>query len=185
LKTKVLKNGNIKVWWDKEEKCNIVSKNDPLYDTLIDVNLNVKKYSRILVKEIKDAGLDKIHGKLIECDNSLEDRLDKLPRDELDTILMNFNSTFNTNYGYHINDNGLVSIVFGKFDTYEDFKRNYFGTFLLEMFAFKVNILLSEEKDETIKGLSGFISRFADDYLKTYLEASRTLKFDNIIREKN
>jgi hypothetical protein len=34
------------------------------------------------------------------------------------------------------------------------------------------------------ESLSDFISRFADDYLKTYLEASRTLKFDNIIREK-
>jgi hypothetical protein len=44
----------------------------------------------------------------------------------------------------------------------EDFKRNYFGTFLLEMFAFKVNIPLSEEQDNTLKGLSGFISRFAD-----------------------
>jgi hypothetical protein len=128
--------------------------------------------------------MDEIHGKLIEIDNSFEDRLDKLPKDELDTIFNDFNSIFNTNYGYHANNNGLISIIFGKFETYEEFKRNYFGTFLLEMFAFKVNIESSEVKNEAIKGLSDFISRFAEHYLKIYLEASRTLKFDNIIKGK-
>jgi hypothetical protein len=81
-------------------------------------------------------------------------------------------------YGYHANDNGLISVIFGKFDTYEDFKRNYFGTFLLEMYAFKINILLSEEQDNTLKGLSDFISKFANDYFKTYVEISKKLKFD-------
>lgn len=151
MKTKILKNGNIKVWWEKEEEFTIVRKNDPLYDSLIETHVAVKDYSKQLVQEIKDAGLDEIHGKLIEIDNSLEDRLDKLPKDELDTILKNFNSIFNTNYGYHVNDNVLISINFGKFESYEDFKRNYFGTFLLEMFAFRINILLSEEKMKPLK----------------------------------
>lgn len=184
LKTKILKNGNIKVWWDKEEEFTIVHKNEPLYDSLIDANVAVKKYSQQLFKKIKDAGMDEIHGKLIEIDNSLEDKLDKLPKGELDTIFKDFNSIFNTNYGYHANDNGQISIIFEKFDTYEEFKRNYFGTFLLEMFAFKVNIESSEKKDQAIRGLSDFISKFANDSLKIYMEASRTLKFDNIIREK-
>jgi hypothetical protein len=43
------------------------------------------------------------------------------------------------------------------------------------MVAFKVDILLSEEKNEFMKDLSGFIPKFADDNLKIYLEASRTM----------
>jgi hypothetical protein len=152
--------------------------NELFYDSLIETHVAVKDYSKQLVQEIKDAGMDEIHGKLIEVDNSLEDRLDKLPKDELDTIFQEFNTIFNTNYGYHANDNGLISVIFGKFDTYEDFKRNYFGTFLLEMYAFKINILLREEQDNTFKGLSDFISKFADDYFKTYVEISKKLKFD-------
>jgi hypothetical protein len=78
LKTKTLKNGNIKVWWDREEEFTIVGKNEPLYDTLIDGHIAVKKYSQQLVKEIQDAGLDNVHGVFIDMDDSFEDQIERL-----------------------------------------------------------------------------------------------------------
>ena len=103
---------------------------------------------------------------------------------ELDKIFDSFNSIFQTTYKYHVNENGLISILFGRFENYQDFVRNYFGTFLLKLFAFKVDLLLSEEKDDNIKGLSDFITRFAEAYFKTYLDTSEKLKFAEIIRVK-
>lgn len=177
MKTKRLPNGDTKVWYDNEEEFIIVGKNEPLYDTLIDANLLEKKYSKILLEDIKKAGLDDIHGLFIDIDNSLQSNLDKLRVNELDEIFSSFNSIFNTNYKYLKNSNGLISILFGKFDNYQEFVKNYFCTFLLKMFACKIDIMGSEEEDETMKGLTTFISKFADDYLKKYLEASREKKF--------
>jgi hypothetical protein len=70
MKTKQLKNGDIKVWYDKEDDFVIVRKGEPPYDTLIDGNLLTKKYTRILVQSIKDAGLDAIHGMFLEIDGA-------------------------------------------------------------------------------------------------------------------
>jgi hypothetical protein len=184
LKTKVLKNGNIKVWWDREEEFTIVGKGEPLYDSLIDANLTVKKHSRKLVKEINKAGLENIHGVFIRIDEIYETQLDKLETKELDRIFDDFNSIFKTSLRYHLNENGLVSIIFGKFDDYQEFVKNYFATFLLKIFAFKVNITLSEEGDNMFKGLSDFIARFADDYLTKYLETSKVMKFEGLISVK-
>ena len=184
MKTKTIDNGNIKVWFNREEEFIIVNKNEPLIDTIIDANLLQVKYSKMLVDEVRAAGLDDVHGLFLEIDDSLEDQLDKLKVSELDKILDEFNLRFNTTYKYRMNSNGLISIVIGEFKNYQEFMRMYFGTFLLKLFAFKVDILLSEEKNETIRGLSGFLSKFADDYLQKYLETSRNLKFKSIIRVK-
>jgi hypothetical protein len=48
------------------------------------------------------------------------------------------------------------------------------------MFVYKVDIL----KSDAMKGISGFISIFADDELKLYLETSRSVKFKGIIHMK-
>ena len=184
MKTKTIENGNIQVWHDHEEEFIIVRKNEPLLDTIIDANLLQRKYSKMLVEEVRNAGFDGLHGVFIDIDDSLETQLDKLEVSELDEILNAFNSIFNTTYKYRMNSNGLLSIVIGEFDDYRDFKRKYFGTFLLKLFAFKIDIMLSEEKNEAIRGLSDFISKFADDYLRIYLETSRTMKFKDIIRVK-
>ena len=53
MKTKTLKNGNTKVWFDREDEFNIVNKSAPLYDTLIDGNVNIKKYILKLDKDFK------------------------------------------------------------------------------------------------------------------------------------
>ena len=184
MKTRTIENGNIKVWFNREEEFIIVNKNEPLIDTMIDVNLLQKKYSKMLVEEVRNAGLDDVHGLFLEIDDSLEDQLDKLEISELDKIFNDFNSIFKTAYRYRMNSNGLLSIVIGEFKNYQEFKRNYFGTFLLKLFAFKVDIIKSEEINETLKGLSGFISKFTDDYLRIYLETSRSMKFKGIIRVK-
>jgi hypothetical protein len=181
MKTKTIENGKIKVWYDNEEEFIIVGKNEPLYNTLIDANLLEKKYSKILLEDIKKAGLDDIHGVFIDIDNSLQSNLDNLRVNELDEIFSSFNSVFSTNYKYLKNSNGLISILFGKFDNYQEFVKNYFCTFLLKMFDCKIDILKSEEKDETMKGLTNFISNFADDYLKKYLETSKTMDFPWVI----
>ena len=67
---------------------------------------------------------------------------------------------------------------------YQDFLQDYFVAFLIKLFAFKVDIIATEEKNDSIKGLSGFISRFADEYMNIYLEISRKRKFDGIIQVK-
>jgi hypothetical protein len=181
LKTKILKNGNIKVWWDREEDFTIVNKNEPLYDSLIDANLTVKKHSKKLVKEIKESGLGDIHGVFIQIDSAYEERLDKLEPKALDKVFYDFNTIFKTSLSYHLNDNGMVSIIFGKFGDYHEFVQNYFATFLLKIFAFKVNITLSEENDLTLKGLSNFIARFVPEYFKTYSITSIKFNFNIVI----
>jgi len=35
-----------------------------------------------------------------------------------------------------------------------------------------------------MKGISGFISKFADEYMKLYLETSRSMKFKGIVYVK-
>ena len=184
MKTKTIENGNIKVWHDHEEEFIIVNKNERLVDTIIDANLLQRKYSKMLVEEVRNAGFDGLHGVFIDIDDSLETQLDKLEVSELDDIFNAFNSIFNTTYKYSMNSNGLLSIVFGEFRDYQDFKRKYFGTFLLKLFAFKIDIIGTEDKNDSIKGLSSFISKFAKDYLKVYLEISRERKFAGIIRIK-
>lgn len=52
------------------------------------------------------------------------------------------------------------------------------------MFVCKVDILKSEGKSETIKGISGFVSKFADKYMILYLELNREKKFDSVIHVK-
>ena len=78
MKTKTIENGNIKIWFDLEEEFMIVNKNEPLYDTIIDANLLQRKYSKILVEEIKEAGLLEIHRVFTDIDDSLQNQLDKL-----------------------------------------------------------------------------------------------------------
>jgi len=182
MKTKTIENGKIKVWHDHEEEFIIVSKNEPLYDTIIDANLIQKKYSKILIEEIEEAGLYNLHTTFIDIDDSLQNQLDKLNISELDNIFDEFNSKFNTQYKFHKNSNNLISITFREFKDYQEFLQDYFGSFFLKLFAFKVDILKSEEKNESIKGLSSFLSKFAEEYLKKYLEISGEKKFACIIR---
>jgi hypothetical protein len=80
-----------------------------------------------------------------------------------------------------MNDKGLKSLLFTELDSYQDFVNNYFSTFLFNIFAYRVNILLSEEKDKTLDGLSDFISRFVPEYFKTYQETTKKMKFNSII----
>jgi hypothetical protein len=180
MKTKVLKNGNIKVWWDKEEEFTIVGKNEPLYDTLIDGNVLVKEFANTLLKNIRDAGFDDIHGVFIDIDDSFEGQVERMDKDEFERTLKKFNSFFNVGLKYHSNDNGHNVLLFTNLDSYQNFVRNYFSTFLFKMFALKINIKSRETKHKEISGLSGFISKFANDHFKTYMEVSRTLKFDNV-----
>jgi hypothetical protein len=72
--------------------------------------------------------------------------------------------------------------MMNRFDNSQDFIRDYFGTFLLKLFVCKVDILKSEAKCETIKGISGFISKFAEEYMKLYLEVSQEKKFIGVIQ---
>jgi hypothetical protein len=184
MKTKTIENGKIKVWFDKEEEFTIVGKNEPLIDTLIDANLLQKKYSKMLVEEIRKAGLDDFHGVFIDINDSLDTQLDRMNINELDLIFDSFNSVFPTKFKYHINSNGLVSLIFANFDDYQEFKNNYFGTFFLKLYAFKIYIGKTEEKNKTIKGLPDFLSKFAYEYLRKYLEVSREKKFSGVIRVK-
>jgi hypothetical protein len=162
MKTKPIESGNIKVWFDREEEFTIVGKNEPLIDTLIDANLLTQKYSEIFVKEVMNAGLDHVHGVQIAIDDMLQSQMDKMEVSKLDMIFDEFNLLFKTHLKYHRSSNGLVSIMFGEFNDYQEFLQDYFGAFLLKLFAFRVDIIKSEEKDETIKGISAFISKFAN-----------------------
>ena len=182
MKTKTVENGNIKVWYDThEDEFLIVNKNQPLYDTLIDANLIQRKYSKMLIEEIRKAGLDSIHGVFIELDDSLQNNLDNLNVSELDKIFSDFNAIFATRYRYRINSNGLKSIVIGEFKSYQEFVQSYFGTFLLKLFAGRIDILKSEEENPELQGLTDFIAKFAPEYMKIYLATSKTMKFAWVI----
>jgi len=184
MKAKTIENGNIKVWHDNEEEFIIVNKNEPLYDTIIDANLLQRKYGKMLVEEVSDADLESIHGVQIAIDDSLQNQFDNLIINELDKIFDEFNSIFKTHLTYYKNSNDLISIIFGELKDYQEFLQDYFGGFLIKLFAFKVDILATEDKNDLIKGLSGFISKFADEYLNLYLEVSREKKFACIISVK-
>ena len=49
------------------------------------------------------------------------------------------------------------------------------------MFAFKIDILLSEKENKGIRSLSNFISRFIPEYFKTYQETSKRLGFKKVL----
>lgn len=181
MKTKQLKNKDIKVWYDSEDDFMIIRKGEPLYDTLIDGNLLTKKYTRILVKNIKEAGFDEIHGLFIEIDDVYQDRLESLPKKEIDEVLDSFYSHFRINYNYFEDNNGNIRLLFGKFDDYEEFVKSYFGTFLLKMFAFKVDILRSEKNNKGLAGLSDFLVRFIPQYFPVYSRISKDLGFKGVV----
>jgi hypothetical protein len=182
MKTKTLPNGNTKVWFDREEEFKIVNKTEPLIDTLIDATLLEKKYSRILVDEIKRDGLDDIHGVLLSLDEILQSKMDEIDVTRLDKIFQDFNTLFNTNYKYHKNSNGLISIIFGQYETYPEFQRNYLLSFLIKLFACKIDIIRCEEETPSLKGLTKFMERYAAQQMETYMDASRTLKYSYVIR---
>lgn len=181
MKTKTLANGNTKVWFDKEEDFKTIGKNEPLIDTLIEVNLLEKQYSKILVEEIRKAGLDDIHGVLLELDEMFQTQMDTMEVSKLDMIFAEFNSIFNTTYRYHVNNNGLISIIFGQFENYQEFRRNYFCTFILKMYVCKIDIKGSEEENPELKGLIAFLETYAPEYMKIYLETSKRMKFSWVI----
>ena len=181
MKTKTLANGNTKVWYEREHEFKIISKSEPLIDTLIEASVIEKKYSKILVEEIRNAGHDDIHGVLLDIDDMLQNQIDKMETIKLDLIIQEFNSIFNTTYTYHVNSNGLISIIFGQFDNYEGFRRNNFCTFILKMFAGKIGIVKSEEENQELKGLIKFVATYAPEYMKIYLDTSRTMKFAWVI----
>jgi hypothetical protein len=182
MKTKTLPNGNTKVWFDREEEFKIIFKPGNLLDTLIDASLLEKKYSRILVDEIKQDGLDDIHGVLLGIDGILQSKMDEMEATRLDGIFREFNTIFNTNYNYHKNSNGLISIIFGQFDTYLEFRRNYFMSFLIKLFACKIDIIRCEEETPSLKGLTKFIERYAAQQMETYMDVCRTIKYAHVIR---
>jgi hypothetical protein len=139
---------------------------------VIDGNLLTKKYLKILVKNIKEAGFDTVHGAFLEVDDAYQDRFESLPKEEIDEILDSFYSLFRINYQYIEDERGSIHLLFGKFDDYGEFVKNYFGTFLLKMFSFKVNIMQSEANNERLVVLSNFIEKFVPEYFKIYQEIS-------------
>jgi hypothetical protein len=185
MKTKTLTNGNTKVWYDNEDEFIIVNKNQPLFDTIIDANLFQRKFSRMLLKEISEAGLNDIHDVFIDLDDSLQFQMDKTEESALNESLNRFNLIFHTTFKYHKNSNGRISIIFGQFENYQEFRRNYFCSFLYKLFACKIDIKRSEEKTPTLQGLTDFISIYAPECVKTFLEASRTMKFPWVINMVN
>jgi hypothetical protein len=140
-----------------------------------------RKYCEILLEEVDKSSSNDIHKVFIDIDDSFQNSLDDLNIRELDNIFDEFNTRFNTTFRFHLDDYGQVIIIFGRFDNFEEFMKNYFGTFLLRLFVCKIDILKSEEKNEIIKGLSDFISTFVADYLKIYLDVTKEKKFDGVI----
>ncbi|MGD0341801.1 MAG: hypothetical protein ABSA76_08870 [Bacteroidales bacterium] len=184
MKTKILTNGNTKIWFENESEFTIINKTEPLIDTLIEASVIEKKYSRMLVDEIKKTDLDVIHGVLLGVDDMLQNQMDRMEVSKLDESLNEFNSIFQTTYMYHKNSNGLISIIFGQFENYHEFRRNYFCSFLLKLFACKIDVKRSEEKTPALRGLTDFISKFAPEYMKIYLETSIAMKFTRVINIK-
>lgn len=184
MKKKTLADGNTKVWFEREEEFKIISKSEPLIDTLIEANLLEKRYSQTLVEEIQSQGHDDIHGVLLHIDEILQDQMDNMKISELDLILSEFNSTFSTSFKYYKNSNGLISITFGQFDNYQEFRNNYFCSFILKLFAFKIDIMRTEKLNPELKGISEFLTIYAGEQMNIYLEASRTLEFARVIRKK-
>ncbi len=182
MKTKPLVNGDTLVWYGREEEFLTVKKNQPLYDTIIDANLLEKKYSRILVDEIQMAGLDEIHGVLLDIDDMLQSQIDTMKVNELDLVFNQFNDIFHTDYKYYRSSDGLVSITLTHFENYPEFVKDYFGAFILKLFACKIDIIKSEEGNHELQGLTEFISKFAPEYMKIYLETSRNNKFAWVIQ---
>jgi hypothetical protein len=185
MKTKTLPNGNTKVWFSREAEFKIISKNEPLIDTLIEASVIEKKYSKILVEEIRKAGLDDMHGILLELDEMFQTQMDTIRTSKLDMIFAEFNSIFNTTHKYHVNSNGLISIIFGQFDNYLEFRRNYFCTFILKMYGCKIDIKGSEEKNPELRGLIAFVETYAPEYMKIYLETSNAMNFAWVINIVN
>jgi len=184
MKTKTLADGNTKVWFDREEEFKIISKTEPLIDTLIEASLLERQYSQTLVDEIGEAGHDDIHGVLLHIDTILEDQMSMMKISELDLIFSEFNSIFSTSFKYHRNSNGLISIIFGQFDNYQEFCNNYFCSFILKLFAFKIDLNETEEQNPELKGISEFLTAFAALQMKTFMEASRNKEFARVIRKK-
>jgi hypothetical protein len=184
MNTKILADGNSKVWFDREEEFKIINKTEPLIDTLIEASLLERQHSQTLVDEIREAGHDDIHGVLLHIDSILEDQMSMMKTSELDLIISEFNSIFSTSFKYHRNSNGLISIIFGQFNNYQEFRCNYFCSFILKLFAFKIDLELTEEQNPELKGISEFLTAFAALQMNTYLEASNTLKFARVIRKK-
>jgi hypothetical protein len=181
MKTKTLPNGNTKVWFDQEAEFKIISKKEPLIDNLIEASVIEKKYSKILVEEIRKAGLDDMHGILLELDEMFQTQMDTMGVSKLDMIFADFNSIFNTTYKYHVNSNGLISIILGQFDNYQEFRRNYFCTFLLKLFACRIDIIGSEEENPALRGLTDFVKTFAPEYMKIFIKTSHVMKFAWVI----
>ena len=184
MKTKTLADGNTKVWFDREEEFKIISKTEPLIDTLIDASLLERQYSQTLVEEVQKAGYDDIHGVLLHIDTILEDQMSMMKISELDLIFADFNSTFSSNLKYHKNSNGLISVIFGQFDDYQEFRKNYFCSFLLKLFAFKIDLKETEEQNPELKSISEFLTAFAALQMKTFMDASRNKEFARVIRKK-
>jgi hypothetical protein len=182
MKTEKYSTGDTKIWFDQEAEFLIVNKNQPIFDSIIDANLLEKKYSKILIEKIYKAGFDEIHGILLELDDMLQSQMDIMETNELDMILDSFNSIFNTSFKYHKNSNGLISILFGKFNNYQEFRRNYFLTFLLKLYSGKIDILKSEEENPALLGLTDFISKFTPEYVQIYLETSSNIKFPWVLQ---
>ena len=117
----------------------------------------------------------------MELDEMFQTQMDTMEVSKLDMIFAEFNSIFNTTYKYHVNSNGLISIIFGQFDNYTEFRRNYFCSFILKMYVCKIDIKGSEEENPELKGLIAFVETYAPEYMKIYLETSKTMKFGWVI----
>ncbi len=181
MNTKTLPTGDTKVWFDNEAEFKIINRTEPLIDTLIEASLVEKKFSRILVEEIKSAGFDEIHAVLLDVDDMLQTQLDNMELIELDMVFTEFNSIFHTNYKYHKSSNGLVSITLTHFDNYWEFVKDYFGSFILKLFACKIDLMRREEENHELQGLTEFISKFAPEYMKVFMKASHVMKFAWVI----
>jgi hypothetical protein len=83
--------------------------------------------------------------------DSFEAHIERLNNEEFKRTLEEFHTLFKTNVKFYVEDNGVKSLLFIELDIYQDFVVNYFNTFLFIMFAPRVNILITVEKNKNIK----------------------------------
>lgn len=184
MKTKQLPNGNIKVWFTREEEFKIINKNAPLIDTVIDSSLKEKKFGKFLVSEIQNAGYDDIHGVFIDLDDTMNTYVDTYDIQELEYNTESFNTIFSTNYKFHKNSNGKISIILKEFETYDEFRRDYFLTFFLKLFIGQIDLELSVVENPEYHGLTDFLNRFVPENYSLYLETSKAKDFSWVIKNQ-
>jgi hypothetical protein len=178
MNTKRLPNGDIKVWFDMEEDFIIINKDEPLIDSVINIKLTQKKNEETFMAEIKTEGFEGIYLLLRIFVSNLQKQIDALDLSELDLIIMEFNSIFSTDFGCINNPNGGYYVMGPQFDSYKEFRRSCFCSFLLRFYICRVNLLRNAADNPIIKVLNDFVMAKENDCMKIYLELCYTRKFE-------